>query len=164
MNVKSQVNVVFRQDGPEDPVTSPTTLENECRNRLNRPKPFPLNLNVYQVNKNCELSDHIDQLLDYVWNHEDAHRQAAVSAGKESQNDVHKLLEPLVANSEYNLHNQTEKVLKEAHRRIFEAACATHDGGEHEFVIWLHEGYGTWKKHEPLELDARNGENRQCPE
>lgn len=136
MQLRSQVHRDWRSDGDATglPMTGHSTVVNACG---------PQQRNHHYVNTVCAVDSDFSSFVNYIWNHEDLHRAAALSAGTDSDGNLHDLWEPLASKyqSVVDIAISSERVA--ANTYITEQSQCSHTGTNPPArYFWLNQGSG----------------------
>jgi len=142
MHVRSQIRVDFRSDAPTDQVVGNSQVLAGCLAALGSPIP-PQNMDG--VNVACMATAAFTELIEFAWDHEEEHMDAALDAARQPANDLHAVLETLVGGDvqaafEWDLSLEWTAV----NDRIVTASLGIHTGAHTDFPMWVPDGAGVW--------------------
>lgn len=142
MHVRSQIRVDFRSDAPTDQVVGNSQVLAGCLAALGSPIP-PQNMDG--VNVACMSAAAFTELIEFAWDHEEEHMDAALDAARQPANDLHAVLETLVGGDvqaafEWDLSLEWTAV----NDRIVTASLGIHTGAHTDFPMWVPAGAGVW--------------------
>jgi hypothetical protein len=135
MHLRSQINRAYREDGDSFPVTGVQQVVDACASRYGTPIPHQ---NNHGVNTGCTQTAGFSGLVSTVWNHEDRHMSAALSAAEDASLDLYNAWEPLVGESREGLQIEVINSLADIHSSLYSHAVSTHTGDDVTFEMWLY--------------------------
>lgn len=132
MQLIAQINRNYRSDGPVHSMVGDPAIVSACVGRFGG----AFAQNIQTVNSLCSWEPEFHGLVQFAWDHEQRHLDAALPAARSPSNDLHRLLEPLVAQTEVSLRNAVRTRYDGAQQAIRAAALATHTGTSRTFHFW----------------------------
>jgi hypothetical protein len=135
MDLRTQVKVWYRIDGPTYPMIGNATVVAGCGNA------FPANpsaaRSIHTVNNTCVVTPPFNSFVNCIWSHEAQHLSAATSSAQSSTNDVYKLWEPLVRNNSSDVQSAVSSQYSGAQTRVRTASQnAENTMTEHNYTFW----------------------------
>jgi len=140
MQLRSQVRVEFRPDGPAFAMVGDSIIVTACLNSLGAGA-----RSTHTVNTSCLNTSGFADFMSFAWDHEADHVSAGIPAAQQADGDVHLLWEPLARASQSDLQFAARSAFLAAHSHISDAMESTHTGGTTEFEFWRFlSGAWTW--------------------
>lgn len=141
MDLRTQVRKDYRTDGITFPVAAPAAVANGCATAYPQAPTAPRNMHA--VNTSCVPTTAFTNLVNCIWTHEVVHLTAGLSAAQTTANDVHRLWEPLVANSASTLQSAVANAYNIAEDSVSRPLIDAHNAlTVKTFGVWYNAGSG----------------------
>lgn len=93
----------------------------------------------------CMSTAAFPELIEFAWNHEEAHMDAALDAASQPENDLHAVVERFVLGDDQGAFEWDLSLeWTDVNNRIVTASLEIHTGAHTDFHMWVPDGVGVW--------------------